>query len=200
MEQENYISFIVFHNLLPYPISPTGPSSNIILLHLGLPLFMLDFENLFHTILSSDTYKIILKKILSFSFIWQSNHLCVLFDNPPSIWSPKSDPFSSHFSSKPANFPRQTQRQKLLLFIQRAIVLEPAINPLKILFLSKKKKIWKFSYCCPILASPLLQSDIKREKAAENLPPQFQWHCHTIFRDSLMSQLGGRFRLLPQKI
>ena len=65
-------------------------------------------------------------------FLWHSHVLVFSFVFYLTISSPKSDPFSSHFS-KPANFPRQTQRQKLLLFTQRAIVLEPAINPLKIL-------------------------------------------------------------------
>ena len=66
---------------------------------------------------------------------------------------------------------------------------------------TKSSKNSKNVCCCPISSGPLLpllQSDIKREKAAEKLEnvPQSRWHCHTIFRDSLMSQPGGRFRLL----
>ena len=68
-------------------------------------------------------------------------------------------------------------------------------------FQTKPIKNSKNVCCCPISSGPLLpllQSDIKREKAAEKLEnvPQSRWHCHTIFRDSLMSQPGGRFRLL----
>ena len=69
-----------------------------------------------------------LKKIFSgtcsrlFSFVFYltpSNHL-----------RPEIRFFFLSFLSK-ANFPRQTQRQKLPLFTQRAIVVEPAINPLR---------------------------------------------------------------------
>ena len=68
------------------------------------------------------------------------------FDNPifwqSKFFCPKSDSFSSHFSPSRESFSRQTQRQKLLLFTQRAIVVELAINPLK--NSEKKLKTWKF--------------------------------------------------------
>ena len=54
---------------------------------------------------------------------------CLLFDNPGCCG------IRFFFLSflQQANFPRQTQRQKLPLFTQRAIVVKPAINPLKIM-------------------------------------------------------------------
>ena len=178
MEQENYISFIVFYNLLPHPISPAGPSSNIILLHWDSP-----------NILSSHFTHYSLTLTNSFWETCSCLFLCLLFDNlEPEIRS-----FFLSFL-KPANFPRQTQRQKLLLFTQRAIVVEPRNKSVE--NFPQKIKSKQIVSCC---SSPLLQSDIKGEKAAENLP-QFQWHCHTIFRDSLMSQPGGRFRVSPLKI
>ena len=128
---------------------------------------------------------------------WQSK----FFDNP-NFFCPKSDSFSSHFSPSRESFSRQTQRQKLLLFTQRAIVVELAINPLK--NSEKKLKTWKFVLLLPVPASPCSNLTLSEKKKISPIdivkPPQFRWHCHTIFRDWLMSQQGGRFRLLPLEI
>ena len=54
----------------------------------------------------------------------------VFYLTPSNHLKPEIRFFFFSFLSK-ANFPRQTQRQKLPLFPQRAIVVKPAINPLK---------------------------------------------------------------------
>ena len=123
MERENYISFIVFHNLLPHPISPAGPSSNIILLHWDFHYFWWMLSTSFH-ISFSDTEKDILRNMLWYLFSF------VFYLTPSNHLRPEIRFFFLSFLSK-ANFPRQTQRQKLPLFTQRAIVVEPAINPLR---------------------------------------------------------------------
>ena len=162
MEQENYISFIVFYNLLPHPISPAGPSSNIILLHWDSP-----------NILSSHFTHYSLTLTNSFSETCSCLFLCLLFDNlEPEIRS-----FFLSFL-KPANFPRQTQRQKLLLFTQRAIVVEPAINPLKI---SPKNEIPNFLLFSPrSFLLPYSNLTLSEKKRRKTFPPPPMTLSHNI--------------------
>ena len=148
MEQENYISFIVFYNLLPHPISPAGPSSNIILLHWGSP-----------NILSSHFTHYSLTLTNSFWETCSCLFLCLLFDNlEPEIRS-----FFLSFL-KPANFPRQTQRQKLLLFTQRAIVVEPRNKSVE--NFPQKIKSKKLYLVVPLPYSNLTLREKKRRKTS----------------------------------